>query len=64
MKRYYSRSGTCSCCGKPTEVQVMNESFANRTILATASICCESPVLNDDGKEIMLRDLEEAGYEG
>lgn len=64
MKRYYGKSGTCGLCGKPTEVQVLNESFANRTILATASLCCESPVLDDEGREIGLNDLEEAGYEG
>ena len=64
MKRYERKSGICTECGKPTEVQVIDESFAERKFYAVASVCCESPVLDDDGAELTTRDLRVGGYEG
>lgn len=66
MKRYYDKEGVCVACGYPTRVIVRREQLdRNRSSYYVESECCEGEsVLGDDGKEIMLRDLEEAGYDG
>jgi hypothetical protein len=64
MKHYERKEGTCAECNKPTEVRVMDESFSEVTMLAVSSVCCEAPVLDEDGEELTTWDLEEARYEG
>lgn len=65
MKHYESKEGICAECGKPTQVQVINEAFAQRNLYAAVSVCCESPVMDwETCKEIEMNDLEEAKYEG